>query len=122
MLTAVIGLTVIRQCRIYEVLETPVFRRDAVGVGLSDDNLALIINAIAADPMSGDLMPGTGGARKLRFAFGGKGKRGGIRTIYYYGGGDVPIFLLAIVKKGERGRSVAAREKRASTGIETPCR
>lgn len=84
------------------VLETPIFEQDALDIGLTDDDLFIIVDAISGDPMSGDLMPGTGGARKKRFAFGGKGKRGGIRTIYYYGGGDVPIFLIAIVKKGER--------------------
>ncbi len=53
--------------------------------------------------MSGNLMSGTGGARKLRHAAMGKGKRGGIRTIHYFGGVDIPVFLLAIYGKSEKG-------------------
>lgn len=47
-------------------------------------------------------MPGTGGARKRRIAGRGKGKRGGYRVITYYGGEDVPVFLLLLLSKGER--------------------
>ncbi|MFY9293526.1 MAG: type II toxin-antitoxin system RelE/ParE family toxin [Methylorubrum rhodinum] len=38
----------------------------------------------------------------MRFAGKGKGKSGGYRTIHYYGGGDIPVFLLALIDKGER--------------------
>ena len=64
--------------------------------------MAAIIQIIASDPKAGDLMVGTGGARKLRFAAGGKGKRGGVRTVHYFGGDDVPVFMLAVIKKGDR--------------------
>jgi hypothetical protein len=53
-------------------------------------------------PTAGDLIVGTGGARKLRFAASGKGKRGGVRTVHYFGGDDVPVFMLAVIKKGDR--------------------
>lgn len=52
--------------------------------------------------MAGDIISGTGGARKLRHAAGQKGKSGGLRTIHYFGGEDVPVFLLAIYGKGTR--------------------
>jgi len=84
------------------VIETAVFLSDAADVGMSEDERAAIITALSRDPTSGDLMPGTGGARKVRFAARGRGKRGGYRTVHYYGGKDIPVFLLAIVKKGER--------------------
>ena len=45
-------------------------------------------------------MPGTGGARKIRFAAKGKGKSGGYRVITYFCGEDVPVFLLDIYGKG----------------------
>jgi len=45
---------------------------------------------------------GTGGARKLRVAGRGKGKRGGYRVIPYFGAEDVPVFLLALYGKGRR--------------------
>ena len=47
-------------------------------------------------------MVGTGSARKVRFARRGQGKSGGYRTVHYYGGDDVPVFLLALVSKGQR--------------------
>jgi hypothetical protein len=46
-------------------------------------------------------MEGTGGARKLRFAGRGKGKRGGYRTVHYFAGDDVPVLMLALINKGE---------------------
>jgi hypothetical protein len=47
--------------------------------------MAAIIEMISSDPKAGDVMVGTGGARKLRFAAGGTGKRGGVRTVHYFG-------------------------------------
>ena len=46
--------------------------------------------------MRGDLIPGTGGARKFRFAKAGMGKRSGYRIISYYAADDVPVFLLDV--------------------------
>ena len=48
-------------------------------------------------------MPGTGEYRKLRFARPGMGKRGGARVIYLYGGEDLPIFLITVYAKSEKG-------------------
>lgn len=62
-----------------------------------------IVLAIAANPEAGDLMPGTGGYRKLRFARRGMGKRGGARVVYLYGGLDLPIFLITVYAKSEKG-------------------
>jgi len=55
-----------------------------------------IVRTIAAYPEAGDLMPGTGGYRKLRFARPGMGKRGGARVVYLYGGEDLPGRLIAV--------------------------
>ena len=52
--------------------------------------------------MAGDVIPGTGGARKIRFGRAGGGKRGGYRTVHYYAAEDVPVFLLAVISKGQR--------------------
>jgi hypothetical protein len=48
------------------------------------------------------VIPGTGGVRKLRVAATGRGKRGGARIIYLFGGADVPVFLLAVFAKNEK--------------------
>lgn len=47
-------------------------------------------------------MEGTGGARKLRWRAKGRGKRGGARVVTFFGGANVPVFLLAIFSKDER--------------------
>lgn len=84
------------------VVFTPTFLRQAEREGVDDDALLAIASVIAANPESGDLIAGTGGARKLRHAVAGRGKSGGLRSIHYFGGGDVPIFLLAIYGKGTK--------------------
>lgn len=98
------------------VVTTSVFEADAKAAGLMETEINAIVAWIAANPLAGDIMQGTGGARKVRFPRPGKGKSGGYRTIHYYGGIDVPIFLLALVDKGERAnlskaeRNMLARE------------
>ena len=86
----------------HTVIQTPAFLADAKEAGLGDSELSEIEAAIAADPLAGDLIPGTGGARKIRFGGKGKGKSGGYRLITYYAAEDVPVFLLALVSKGQR--------------------
>ncbi len=53
-------------------------------------------------------MQGTGGARKLRWGAKGKGKSGGARVITFYGGPDIPVFLLAVFGKGEKANLTKA--------------
>src|ERR1700688_162229 len=81
------------------VVETLMFLHRARDCGVSDDERAEIVLYIAANPQGGDLIPGTGGARKIRFARPGQGKRGGYRVITFYGGNDIPVFLLTIYAK-----------------------
>jgi hypothetical protein len=57
---------------------------------------------LARNPLSGDLIPGTGGVRKLRWALEGRGKRGGARVVYYYHNDAMPIFALTAYAKNER--------------------
>jgi hypothetical protein len=84
------------------VIQTPTFLADAKAAGLDDTELAEIAATIAANPLVGDIIPGTGGARKVRFGGRGKGKSGGYRVITYYAAEDVRVFLLALVDKGQR--------------------
>lgn len=83
------------------VIETPEFLIAARRV-LTDAERTELVDFLAANPTAGDLMPGTGGARKLRWAAKGKGKSGGARAITYFGGRDLPVFLMAIFGKGEK--------------------
>lgn len=85
------------------VVLTSVFDKQAKKEGLSDDEVMEIASTIAADPAGGTPIAGAGGARKVRHAGRGKGKSGGYRTIHYFGGNEIPVFLLAIYGKDEKG-------------------
>ena len=58
--------------------------------------------AIIADPGGAPLLRGTGGIRKLRWTGSGRGKRGGIRTIYFYHAGPEAVYLLTAYAKADR--------------------
>lgn len=79
--------------------------------------------AIATAPLSGDLIRGSGGVRKLRFGIGSRGKRGGVRVIYFYHSQHLPAFLLAVFAKNERSdltqSEIAALRKLANVLAKT---
>jgi len=83
------------------VVETPPYLADAERLFTADERTA-IVDAVAADPLCGVVIPGSGGIRKVRFGFGGRGKSGGARVIYLFGGEAVPVFLLAAFAKNEK--------------------
>jgi len=83
------------------VVELPGFVRDASAV-LSDRERDEVVCFLAAYPEAGDVMPGTGGARKLRWKSQGRGKSGGARVIYYYHNESLPLFLLNVFAKNEK--------------------
>ena len=58
------------------VIETDAYLSDAKRAGLSEQERMSIVECLAKDPQAGDEIQGTGGARKIRFAGKGKGKRG----------------------------------------------
>ena len=86
---------------LHTVVETPEFLAGARRI-LTEGERAALIDFLADNPETGDLMEGTGGARKLRWGAKGKGKRGGARVITFYGGPRMPVFLLTIFAKGDR--------------------
>jgi len=86
---------------LHTVVETPEFLAGARRV-LTEAEREALISFVAKNPTAGDLMQGTGGARKLRWGARGKGKSGGARAITYYAGPDVPVFLMAIFGKNEK--------------------
>ena len=84
------------------ILETSGFESDARKIGLDHDDKHMIMQTIANDPAGGDLISGTGGARKRRFAKADNCERGSFRVVWYYGSDDVPVFLLAAFDKGQK--------------------
>jgi hypothetical protein len=85
----------------HTVVETPRYQADAARL-FTEDEQANIVDLVASDPRCGVVVPGGGSVRKVRVGFGGRGKRGGARVIYLFGGNDVPVFLLAAFAKNER--------------------
>lgn len=91
------------------VIETPTFTRQISGL-LSDDEYALLQSQLVADPKAGDVIPGSGGLRKIRWSRPGQGKRGGIRVIYFTAIED-RIYLLAAYAKSARDNLTIAQIK-----------
>lgn len=85
----------------HTIVETPEFLDKAKRV-FSDAERVALVDALAEEPTLGDVMEGTGGARKLRWGAKGKGKSGGARVITFYSGPSLPLFLLAVFTKGEK--------------------
>jgi len=83
------------------VVETPEFLV-ATRKLMDEDERAVMVDYLAYTPTAGDLMPGTGGVRKLRWRLEGRGKRGGARVIYFYHGAGLPLFALTAYAKNVR--------------------
>ena len=83
------------------VVETPEFvsRVDKL---MTMEDAEKLIAYLARNPTAGDLVPGAGGIRKLRWKLQGRGKRGGARVIYFFHSTDIPLFALTVFAKSER--------------------
>jgi hypothetical protein len=83
------------------VAESTYYAKRATAI-MKEDERDAVIEMIARDPRAGDLIPGTGGVRKLRIALEGRGKSGGARLIYYYQHDAWPVLLLEVFAKNEK--------------------
>ena len=81
-------------------VETPTFTKRVQGL-LSDDSYGALQTHLANQPDAGDIIRGGGGLRKIRWAAKGRGKRGGVRVIYYWWIGKDRISMLFIYPKNE---------------------
>ena len=97
------------------VVEVEPFSTKAKQVWDEEEKLEFI-SFVAHHPEIGDVIPGTGGVRKIRWARRGIGKRGGVRVVYYYHNESMPLFLLSLYSKSEKG-DLRPREKRAIRGV-----
>ena len=84
-----------------EIIETPTFTR-LIGQLMDDDEYAKLQLALVLRPDWGRVIPGSGGLRKLRWAGIVRGKRGGLRVIYYWQIADDQIRLLVGYPKSEQ--------------------
>ncbi len=83
------------------VAETPLFVRQADDVWDVTERDEFV-DFIARNPRAGDVIPDTGGVRKLRWRKAGTGKRGGVRVVYFYYDPNSPLYLLMVYAKAER--------------------
>ena len=95
--------------------ETPTFTRQTEKLFTENEKQELIA-FLAENPQAGDIIPDTGGVRKLRFAASGKGKRGGARVIYYFLDETVPLYALLAYPKNAKS-DLTADEKRAASAV-----
>lgn len=102
------------------VVETPEYLRAAKKAGMSEAEREAAVLFLAAHPDAGDVIEGSGGARKVRVARAGKGKSGGYRVITYYQDATTPVFLLTVISKGQRADLTAEQRKsvKGSTATE----
>jgi mRNA-degrading endonuclease RelE of RelBE toxin-antitoxin system len=83
------------------IVETSVFTRRVLKL-LTDENYRSLQQFLVADPEAGDLIRHSGGLRKIRWSVGGRGKRGGVRIIYYWAPARETILMLLIYGKNEQ--------------------
>jgi hypothetical protein len=69
---------------------------------MTDEERQVAVDLLAANPDAGEIIPGTGGCRKVRVAKEGGGKSGGYRVISYYTTLAQPVFLLTVISKGKQ--------------------
>lgn len=81
-----------------EFIETPTFTRLVLRL-MSDEDYADMQLAMARRPDTGRIIPGSGGIRKMRWAGSGRGKRGGLRVIYYWQVAEDQIWMLLVYPK-----------------------
>jgi hypothetical protein len=79
-------------------LETPVFTRQ-INELVDDEEYRLLQARLIANPDAGDLIPRSGGLRKVRLGVAGRGKRGGARVIYYWVTSKSQIYMLLAYAK-----------------------
>ena len=85
----------------FTVIETPTFQKQVAKVWTGAERLEFIA-WIAAHPTAGDVIPGADGARKVRWAVQGKGKRGGARVVYFNLSDDELVLLVAVYAKADK--------------------
>lgn len=82
-------------------IETPIFTKE-VQTLLEDDEYKSLQIALLLRPEQGSIIPGSGGLRKVRWTIKGKGKRGGLRVIYYWGPKTESFYMLLFIQRAKK--------------------
>jgi len=94
-----------------KIVRTALFERSLKKLNATKADIDALEASISANPLAGDVIPGLRGIRKIRFAMGGKGKRGGGRAIYFILVIDELVFLLTAYGKAEQ-EDLSERQKK----------
>lgn len=91
------------------VIETSQFIKKAKQI-MTQKEKDDLIDMVARNPIAGEVIPKTGGVRKMRLARKGQGKSGSFRTIYYYYDNKNPVFLFTVFGKNEKANLTDAEK------------
>lgn len=100
------------------MVEIPPFPDQADKVW-SEEEREVFINFISSNPLAGQEIPGSEGVRKIRWRQRGKGKRGGVRVIYFFYNLKFPLFLLNVYPKAEKDDLTPAQKKQITQFVKT---
>jgi hypothetical protein len=98
-------------------IETSIFTKRVLAL-LDDDHYHELQNHLAGHPDAGKIIPGSGGLRKVRWAARGRGKRGGLRVIYFWWISTERISMLFIYAKNEQDDLSSAQLKQLKQALE----
>ena len=99
------------------LIETPVFTRLVCRL-LPDEDYRELQNLLVKDPEAGQIIKGSGGLRKIRWGLSGKGKRGGVRVIYYWFKEPDKMLFLYLYKKNVQADLTSGQLKILKTAVE----
>jgi hypothetical protein len=99
-------------------IETPIFSKQVIEV-LTDEQYGLLQASLVAKPNAGDLIKGSGGLRKLRWALPGRGKSGGVRIVYFWRVSESQILMLTMYAKNVQANLTPAQVKQLAKLVET---
>ncbi len=84
------------------VIETKSYLAAAGAAGMTEGERERVVLFLAENPEAGDIITESGGCRKIRIAKEGRGKSSGYRVITWFGGRDIPVFLLSVFAKSQK--------------------
>lgn len=99
-------------------VELPSFRSDWKALGLTDSDLRRLQEELLANPKTGNAIQGTGGVRKMRFAFENRGKSGSVRAIYVDFEIHEKLYLLTAYPKSEKDNLTKAERNELKKLVE----
>lgn len=99
-----------------EVAYTAGFLAQAKAEGVTDAEMEALSLLLAANPEAGDLIPGSGGCRKVRLARRGGGKSGGYRVVTFFARRAMPVYVFAVLSKSSR-ENFSPQEIAAMAGV-----